>query len=119
MYTASGKKKAVLKAQETDWLFKNYLRELEETGVAEYEIREMEINCCKGPEDIIPLVLVLPKRCSRCGTSMTTMFGRERGVKCERLIVEIGCSGCSTKSEYEFSFCLPELLDISDTKTQV
>lgn len=111
MYTASGKKRARAKAEESTWLFRNYLKELEETGIAEYEIREVDLDCCKGPEAITPLVLVLPKTCCRCNASMKTQFDRERGIKCERLIVKIGCSCCSEKSDYDFSFCLPELME--------
>ncbi|MBF0201082.1 MAG: hypothetical protein HQK66_07175 [Desulfamplus sp.] len=110
MHTASGRKMALSRSENTKMLFRNYLGEMAQAGIAEYEIREMEINCCKGPEDIIPLALVLPVRCPGCGSSVKTEFEVERGVKCEKLTVNIGCFRCSESSEYDLSFCLPELM---------
>ncbi len=109
MFTQSGKKMAQKKARITISLFQNYLEELRETGISDYEIREMEVNCCKGPDDIIPLILVLPRFCEHCYTPLTISFDREKGIKCERLIVNISCSRCHENSGYDFSFCLPEL----------
>jgi len=109
MFTPSGKKMAQKKAGITISLFQNYLEELRETGISDYEIRQMEVNCCKGPDDIIPLILVLPRFCEQCYTPLTISFDREKGIKCERLIVNISCSHCHENSGYDFSFCLPEL----------
>ena len=109
MFTASGKKMARSKAAITRTLFENYLGELKAAGIGAYEIKEMDFNCCEGPEDLIPLVLVLPVCCDDCGAKITITFGRERGIKCEKLMVDIGCSRCRKNTGYDFSFCLPEL----------
>ena len=110
MFTQAGKKIARKKSGVTISLFRNYLEELRETGISDYEIREMEVNCCKGPDDIIPLILVLPRFCEMCSNPLTIGFDREKGIKCERLIVNIKCTVCSQNNGYDFSFCLPELI---------
>ena len=109
MFTAWGRKLARKKSKTTIRLFQNYLQELKEAGIGDYEIREMEVNCCKGPNAILPLLLVLPRFCDACFQAYTVDFQREEGIKCEKLIVKIQCPGCGEKSNYEFSFCLPEL----------
>ncbi len=109
MFTPTGKKMARKKAAITVSLFRNYLEELRETAISDYEIKEMEINCCKGPDDIIPLILVLPRFCEHCYGPLAISFEREKGIKCERLIVNIHCSRCHENTGYDFSFCLPEL----------
>ena len=109
MFTPTGKEMARKKAAVTVSLFRNYLEELRDTGISDYEIKEMEINCCKGPDDIIPLILVLPRFCESCYSPLGISFEREKGIKCERLIVNINCSRCHENSGYDFSFCLPEL----------
>ncbi len=109
MFTSTGKKMARKKAAITVSLFRNYLEELRDTGIFDYEIKEMEVNCCKGPDDIIPLILVLPRLCECCHAPLTISFAREKGIKCERLIVNIRCAQCHENSGYDFSFCLPEL----------
>lgn len=114
MFTESGKEMARSKAMVTRTLFENYLEELKEAGIAAYEIREMEINCCQGPDDLIPLVLVLPTCCDGCGQEMTLSFDRDRGIKCEKLVVDIGCPHCRRNVGYDFSFCLPELIRKND-----
>jgi HD superfamily phosphodiesterase len=109
MFTAWGRKLARTKAKTTIRLFKNYLQELRDAGIGDYEIREMEVNCCKGPNAIIPLLIVLPRFCDICSQVHTIDFQREKGIKCEQLIVKIQCPRCGEKSSYDFSFCLPEL----------
>lgn len=109
MFTAAGREMARRKSGITLSLFRNYLDELREAGISDYEIREMEVNCCKGPDDIIPLVLVLPRFCDRCRAPLAITFDREKGIKCERLIVNIDCEHCKDHKGYDFSFCLPEI----------
>ncbi len=110
MFTASGKEMARSKAVITRTLFEKYIEELKAAGIGAYEIQEMDFNCCEGPEDLIPLMLVLPTCCDACGAEMTVELGRDRGIKCEKLMVDIGCSRCKEKAGYDFSFCLPELV---------
>ncbi|SLM29615.1 putative Phosphohydrolase [Desulfamplus magnetovallimortis] len=116
MFTSSGKKMAISKAKITMNLFKNYLQELKDAKIAEYDIREVEIKNCNGNSEkmdtkaTIPLVLVIPRYCSKCGMGLQIEFGRDKGIKCEKLIANIGCASCGQESEYDFSFCLPELV---------
>ncbi|SMC52816.1 uncharacterized protein SAMN02746065_103242 [Desulfocicer vacuolatum DSM 3385] len=109
MFTTWGQKLARTKSQTTINLFKNYLQELKDAGIGDYEIRPMEVNCCKGPHAIVPLLLVLPRFCGVCSRVYEVDFQRDNGIKCERLTVKIQCPGCGESSYYEFSFCLPEL----------
>lgn len=109
MQTASGRKIACKKSQITLHLFQNYLNELKEANISPYEIREMEIDCCKDPDAIIPVVMVLPESCEVCSGKLKIAFERDKGIKCEKLIVNISCCRCGGGSDYDFSFCLPEI----------
>jgi len=109
MFTAWGQKLARTRSKTTIKLFENYLQELRDAGIGDYEIREMEVNCSRGPHAIIPLLLVLPRFCEACNQAYTVDFQREQGLKCEQLVVKIQCLRCGEKSYYDFSFCLPEL----------
>ncbi len=109
MFTDSGKKMAKAKSKITTLLFKHYLQELKEAKIAEYEMKEMEINCCKGADAIIPIVLVLPEFCNRCGSVLSIVFKQDKGIKCEKLTADIRCSECNEGDSYDFSFCLPEI----------
>jgi HD superfamily phosphodiesterase len=105
MLTRAGKKMAEKKSSVTISLFRNYLEELRTTGISDYEIRKMDVTWSKGAN--IPLILVLPSSCDLCWNPLSVGLGRKKGIKRDRLTVNIDCPVCSQNSGYDFSFCPP------------
>lgn len=108
MYTRAGKEMARKKSGISISLFRNYLEELRTTRISDYEIRKMEVNWGKAPGEAVRLFLVLPRFCEHCWSPLSAGFDREKGIKRDRLVVNIDCPGCSRNNGYDFSFCLPE-----------
>ncbi len=103
MQTRSGKAMARKKAAVSISLFRNYLEELRIAGIADYEIRKTRVSWCED----IRIFLVLPRVCEHCFGRLTASFGREKGIKRERLAVHVDCPVCKENNRYGFSFCLP------------
>ncbi|WDP92295.1 MAG: HD domain-containing protein [Desulfobacter sp.] len=108
MYTRSGKDMARKKAGISISLFRNYLEELRITGISEYEIRRMDVNWGTYSQEIVRLYLVLPRFCEHCWNPLAVGLDREKGIKRDRLVVNIDCAACNRNNGYDFSFCLPE-----------
>ncbi len=55
----------------------------------------------------VPVTLVHPAVCERCGGRWRLDLSTEKGLKCERLEARLSCSSCGL--EQRTSFCLPEI----------
>lgn len=55
----------------------------------------------------VPVTLVHPRACDRCGGRWRLAVSTERGIKCERLEARLSCASCGF--EQKTSFCLPEI----------
>ena len=107
MRTRAGRRWAGRKSRDTLKFFRSLLRELKETQAADFTIRRIRIypeSCPRRPADVW---LAAPRSCGTCGGLWRAAFRTEQGIKCEKLEVEIKCSGCGNASS--ISFCLPEI----------
>jgi HD superfamily phosphodiesterase len=107
MRTKAGRSLAEKRSRDSLRFFRSLLRELRQIRALDLRISRHLAAPASRPGEPIEIRLVLPRSCGRCGSKWTTAFRTERGIKCERLEVEILCPRCGRRSGV--SFCLPEI----------
>ena len=107
MRTRSGRRLARRKAAETLRYFKGLLNELRGLGEASYRLRLFKVVKPEHSGRPLPVRLVLPASCGKCGGRLRPQFSTEKSAKCEQLEAVVRCSGCG--QSYRLSFCLPEI----------
>ena len=107
MRTRAGRRLAGKKAAETLRYFEGLLREIRDMPGAPYRVKLLKASRPDGSGQTVPVRLVLPASCRRCGGRWHPEFSTEKGTKCEKLEAVMRCSGC--RQSYRISFCLPEI----------
>jgi HD superfamily phosphodiesterase len=107
MRTRAGRRLAGKKAAETLGYFEGLLLEIRDMPGAPYRVKLFKVSRPDGSRQTVPVRLVLPASCRRCGGRWHPQFSTEKGIKCEKLEAVMRCSGC--RQSYRISFCLPEI----------
>jgi HD superfamily phosphodiesterase len=107
MRTRAGRRLAGKKAVETLRYFEGLLREIRDMPGAPYRIKLFKVSRPGKSGRAVPVRLVLPASCRRCGGLWRPEFSTETGIKCEKLEASLRCPGCG--QSYRISFCLPEI----------
>ncbi len=107
MRTAAGRRLAVRKARDSARFFRSLLDELRESRIADLEIRSLRVPYPSRAHRSLTVRLVVSPACPACGGKWTLNWTTEKGVKCEKLNLEWGCSRCG--KQLDTSFCLPEI----------
>jgi len=108
MRTRSGRRLARKKTADTLRYFNGLLHEIRELSGAPYRVRLFKVGAPGHSGHAVPVRLVLPASCSKCGGRLKPQFSTEKGLKCEQLEAAVRCSRCG--QSYRLSFCLPEIL---------
>jgi len=87
--------------------FGSLLKELAEAGGANFAVRKILVRPSARPRRPIDVRVAVPRSCPKCGGRWHIDFKTTKGVKCEKLEVEISCGRCGSRAN--FSFCLPEI----------
>lgn len=107
MRTGSGRAMAKKDRSFTRKFFRTLFFDLKKKGIIDLVIGEQKIvkEKCKKQ---IKIITVSERACGNCGgkPGFTTSF--EKGIKCEKLVLTLSCSGCGKKIR-DTSFCLPEI----------
>jgi putative nucleotidyltransferase with HDIG domain len=107
MRTHSAKKLAKKKKRDSLTFFYGLLDELREADIACYTVKKLKIPQMKRKSAFLEIYLVIPDKCTTCKGEFTKEWATEKGIKCEKLNVDVFCKEC--KCHYDFSFCLPEI----------
>ncbi len=108
MRTKSGRILAQGKKEKTIKFFSELISELRDDGVSDFLIRKENWICIEKESRTVEVFLVTNKKCQNCGRKYNSNFSVEKGIKCQKLILDIDCSGCN--DNYQVSFCLPEIV---------
>lgn len=107
MRTGSGKLMAGNDKSFTRKFFRVLFADLKKKGITDLSIDEKNIETKKCKKKI-KIITVSEKACGSCGSKPKFKTSFESGLKCEKLILTLFCSGCK-KEIRETSFCLPEI----------
>jgi HD superfamily phosphodiesterase len=107
MRTAAGRRLASRKAAESQRFFRSLLTEMRDTQIADLKIRRLRVPHPDRRDRVLDVRLVVRSACPECSGRWQTTWTTEKGIKCQRLLVEITCRGCGER--LETSFCLPEI----------
>lgn len=109
MQTEAGREWARRRAPQTrDFLF-SLLDQLREDGLANLEVRELEIEG-------MTVDAVMPPACG-CGTALVPEVRQEEGIKCTVIFLEHTCDDCGDR--YVVRFCRPRLPDPSGALSEI
>ena len=106
MRTGAGKAMATSKGEYTFSFFKALLQDLQDSNIAEYNIREFKVPIDDSDTAPIPIILVTPPPCPHCGEEFKQEFSFRKEIKCTKLVADLICR-CD--NPVEISFCLPEI----------
>jgi uncharacterized protein len=106
MRTGAGKAMAKSKGTYTFSFFKALLKDLRDSNIADYHIRELEVPIDDWDTAPISIILVTPPHCPQCGEEFNQEFSFRKEIKCTKLVAELSCR---CKNQIEISFCLPEI----------
>ncbi len=107
MRTGSGKVMSGKDRAFTRKFFRVLFADLKKKGITDLVISEKSIESEKCKKKI-RIVTVSEKACGNCGGRPEFQISFQKGLKCEKLILTLMCSGCK-KQIRETSFCLPEI----------
>jgi Zn ribbon nucleic-acid-binding protein len=107
MHTAAGRKLASQKAKDSIKFFRSLLTELRDARIADLEIRQLRVPAPAPKKRPLTIQLVASRLCPECESDWEMAWMTEKGIKCNKLIVDWSCVNCGER--IETSFCLPEI----------
>jgi uncharacterized protein len=100
MHTTTGRKWAQRRAWQSEQLLMALLEQLQEVGIAETTIEEVELEG-------LQLVVAAPVACS-CGGDLDRELWQEPGLKCTEVHLAHTCRSCGNR--HQVRFCRPRLV---------
>jgi HD superfamily phosphodiesterase len=107
MHTAAGRKLASQKAKDSIKFFRSLLAELRDARIADLEIRQLRVPPPARKKRPLTIQLVASRFCPKCESDWEMAWMTEKGIKCNKLIVDWSCTSCG--EQIETAFCLPEI----------
>ncbi|MGD2294271.1 MAG: HD domain-containing protein [Candidatus Aminicenantes bacterium] len=108
MRTRAGRMMAEQKSRDSLTFYLGLVRDLSDSAIARFNIKEEELPCPQKKGSVLKIVLAIPEACPECGDNLSPKFSFSQGIKCTELIAAISCAGCPVG--YTVTFCLPEIL---------
>jgi len=107
MRTAAGRKLAGRKAAESLRFFRSLLTEMRDARIVDLKVSRLRVPHPAHRKRLLEVRLVACPACPECSGRWKVTWTTERGVKCQRLSVELVCRSCG--EGMDTSFCLPEI----------
>jgi len=99
MLTKTGKELARTRSQKALLYFEELLEEFSYYDLGRFHIKELEVDADQK------ITLVIPEKCHKCNGEYSVQLSKDKGIKCEKVIVNYSCNNCEQK--YKTEFCLP------------